>query len=84
MSVGAPRSEKDIEDFNCELSWRMNCVRIEIEKMQFKENGNLEGRKNVCKIGKASISLHMILCWDVISVGGTTKAIWMTLNMIER
>ena len=38
----------------------MNCVRIEIKKMQFKENGNLEGRKNVCKIGKASISLHIL------------------------
>ena len=60
MSVGVPWSEKDIEDFKCELSWRMNCVRSEIEKMQFKENGNLEGRKNVCKIGKASISLHIL------------------------
>lgn len=56
-----------MEDFKCELTLGINCVRTEVEKMQFRENGNLEGRKNVCKVGKASISFiregeNMILC----------------------
>lgn len=67
MSNGVSWSEKDVEDFKCELTLGINCVSTEVEKMQFRENGNLEGRKNVCKVGKASISFiregeNMILC----------------------
>lgn len=38
----------------------MNCITTEVEKMQFRKNDTLEGKRNVCKVGKASISLHLL------------------------